>query len=158
MDLILRPYQAADKQACLDLFRGNIPHFFAPHEEAEFTDFLEHEIKDCDYFVLEGDRKPLGCGGTYSVGSVAGLCWGLVDHARHRRGLGSFLLRGRLERLYNHHPGVEEVRLDTSQHSQGFFARFGFVTTTITRDGYAPGLDRYDMKLTRAALAKAVTP
>jgi len=42
-------------------------------------------------------------------------------------------------------PGVEQVRFDTSQHTQGFYRRFGFVVEGITPDGYGPGLDRWDM-------------
>jgi hypothetical protein len=40
------------------------------------------------------------------------------------------------------------VALETSQHTFGFFEREGFVTEQITRDWYAPGLDRYEMILT----------
>ena len=37
--------------------------------------------------------------------------------------------------------------LHTTQHSAGFFARFGFETQQITQDGYGSGMDRYDMTL-----------
>jgi predicted GNAT family N-acyltransferase len=152
----LRRYHAGDKARCLELFRSNIPRFFAPHEEAEFTEFLEQELQDCDYFVLEEADSLLGCGGVFVQDDLAGLCWGLIDNTRHRQGLGSLLLQGRLEHLYRHYPEVQVVRLDTSQHSQGFFARFGFVTTNVTPGAYAPGLDRFDMTLTREALAARV--
>ncbi len=142
-----RPYRKRDAAGCLELFRSNIPRFFAPHEGADFSDFLEREVHTCDYFVLGEDHKLLGCGGIYVSGSVAGLCWGMVDNARHHQGLGTLLLRGRLEHLVRAYPEVREVRLDTSQHSQGFFSRFGFATTRVTPGGYAPGLDRYDMSL-----------
>jgi hypothetical protein len=46
------------------------------------------------------------------------------------------------------------VQLGTSQHSKEFFARFGFQTTRVTPDGYAPGLDRYDMTLSRERLER----
>lgn len=44
--------------------------------------------------------------------------------------------------------GVGRVKLNTSQHTQGFYARFGFETEAVTPDGYAPGIDRWDMVLT----------
>ena len=44
-------------------------------------------------------------------------------------------------------PGVTSVRLDTSQHTTAFYARFGFETVSVDRDGYAPGLDRCEMVL-----------
>jgi predicted GNAT family N-acyltransferase len=65
------------------------------------------------------------------------------------------LLRGRLEHLRRTYTHVNTVRLDTSGHSQGFFARFGFVTTRVTPDAYAPGLDRFEMVLQLGALAGA---
>ncbi len=40
-----------------------------------------------------------------------------------------------------------EVVLDTSQHSRGFFERFGFQQVARHRDGYGPGLDRCEMRL-----------
>ncbi|MCI0343387.1 MAG: tRNA preQ1(34) S-adenosylmethionine ribosyltransferase-isomerase QueA, partial [Planctomycetales bacterium] len=44
-------------------------------------------------------------------------------------------------------PSVARVTLDTSQHTVAFFERFGFRTTRVTRDHYAPGLHRHDMEL-----------
>ena len=45
-------------------------------------------------------------------------------------------------------PGVTAVRLDTGQHTTGFYERFGFVIERVTPDGYAPGSHRHDMVLT----------
>lgn len=42
---------------------------------------------------------------------------------------------------------AERIIIDTSQHSQSFFARFGFQQTCFTPDYYAPGLHRVDMEL-----------
>jgi len=44
-------------------------------------------------------------------------------------------------------PGVARGILNTSQHTQGFYARFGFEAEKVTPDGYAPGIDRWDMVL-----------
>ena len=44
-------------------------------------------------------------------------------------------------------PGVERLILSTSQHTQGFYAGFGFAVTAHTPDGFGPGLDRVDMAL-----------
>ncbi len=160
MTLTLRRYEEADRQACLDVFGSNIPHFFAELEKADFADFLTNEATlSSDYFVVEkvGATAPLGCGGVYVVEDVAGFCWGMVERAQHRQGVGSFLLKKRLEHLRRHYPEITAVNLDTSQHSRGFFARFGFEVTQITADSYAPGLDRYDMTLSRERLAKLVS-
>lgn len=59
---------------------------------------------------------------------------------------GNRLLSARLEavRLM---PNIQRVVLDTSQHTQAFYARFGFVAQHVVRDGYGAGLDRWDMAL-----------
>ena len=159
MNLTLRVYQKADREACVRIFRSNMPRFFAVSEEAEFAEFLDTEA-DENYFVVDngGGGELLGCGGVFVAGGVAGLCWGMVDNTRHRRGIGTLLLRGRLEHLRAHHPQIKTVQLDTSQHSKDFFARFGFAVTGVTPDGYGPDLDRYDMTLSGEEPARLLSP
>ena len=143
MTLSLRP----DRESCLRIFQSNVPAFFAPSEAADFAEFLKGEV-DENYFVVEDEAAQLvGCGGVFLGGNHAGFCWGMVEHSRHRRGIGTFLLLRRLEHLRRNYPHVNTVRLDTTQHSQGFFARFGFVTARVTQDAYGLGLDRFDMVL-----------
>jgi ribosomal protein S18 acetylase RimI-like enzyme len=76
----------------------------------------------------------------------AGLTWGMVASGDQRKGIGSLLLRARLDRLMA--GGATEVRLDTSQHSRAFYEHHGFVVVSIEPDGYRPGLDRWNMQLT----------
>lgn len=56
------------------------------------------------------------------------------------------LLLARLETL-RLTQDIEHVVLDTSQHTQAFYARFGFVVKQIEQDGHGVGLDRWDMAL-----------
>ena len=49
--LLVRRYRRDDRQACLELFEGNIPDSFFPHEIPKFMEFL-----DCfcgPYLVVE---------------------------------------------------------------------------------------------------------
>lgn len=146
--VIARAYVPSDQAACLALFDGNVPTFFLPSERQDFADFLAQQTKKWPYQVLERDGRIVGCGG-FAVepdGSTAALCWGMVDSALHGTGLGRILTEARL-RSAAATPGVLRVRLDTSQHTQGFYARFGFEVLEVTQDGYGPGLDRWDMLL-----------
>lgn len=155
MMLQLRSYQDTYREACLRLLHSNVPHFFAPSEEEDFHTFLTRDADD-DYFVVtDSSERHLGCGGVYLRGGSAGFCWGMVERGQHRQGIGTFLLVARLEHLRRTYPHINTVRLDTSQHSQGFFARFGFVITQVTPNAYAPGLDRFDMVLQLGALTDA---
>ena len=52
--MTFRPYQAADRDACLALFDANCPAFFAPNERGDYAAFL---ADGGDYHVaLSGGR------------------------------------------------------------------------------------------------------
>ena len=143
----LRPFDARDRAACLALFDGNAPPFFAPAERPAFEQFLDHPPGA--YLVVEAEGGAVvGCGGaTASPRTGLGeLTWGMVARTEHGKGIGRFLLRARLL-LLAERPRITRVRLDTSQHARGFFEREGFVVQASTQDGYAPGLHRYEMTL-----------
>lgn len=141
----VRAFAPADRAACLALFDSNVPEFFAPHERAEFEQWLNDPG---EYFVLEDGGKVVACGGVWLDPArpqrSAGLSWGMVARDVHRRGYGSRLLAFRLARLWA--LGAAEVHLDTSQHSAPFFARHGFQEVRRVADGFGPGLDRVDMR------------
>ncbi|MDX2008354.1 MAG: GNAT family N-acetyltransferase [Meiothermus sp.] len=146
MSLHIREYSAADMAACLEVFDTNVPKYFSLEEREEFETFLK--LPSCVYLVLVSDGKIVGCGGYYlnQERQEAGLCWGLVRRELHGTGLGKRLLLERLARVACH-PEAAFIRLDTSQHTFGFFERLGFITEHITPNGYWEGLDRYDMRL-----------
>ena len=76
--------------------------------------------------------------------SVASLSWGMVDRAFHQQGLGMRLMQERL-RLARASAKVSQLVLATSQHTAGFYRKHGFRVSKITPDGFAAGLDRFDM-------------
>jgi N-acetylglutamate synthase-like GNAT family acetyltransferase len=144
-----RPYQTTDKPGCLAVFDSNVPDYFLPAEREGFAHFLDRMGCDLSYQVIERDGRIAGCGG-HAVepdGVTASLCWGMIDNALHRQGLGRLLTQARIEAARGT-PGVTRLRLDTSQHTSAFYARFGFETVTVTPDGYGDGLDRCEMILT----------
>lgn len=145
-DITFRPYETGDKEACLALLRANTPAAFDPSEEADFSAFLD--APNGPYFVLLCNGHVVGCGG-YNINPArraAGLCWGMVDPACHGQKLGQRLLQERLTAIARAGT-ADEVLIDTSQVSEGFFARFGFSVTGRTPDGIGPGLDEIAMRL-----------
>ena len=146
----LRPYRSTDRAACLALFDSNTPSSFLPHERAEFVEWLEaldagDSDEHAEYLVIEDAGPVVACGGIWwtEPADPAGFAWGMVARHLQRRGHGTLLVRARLERLRE--LGVREVRLDTSQHTAPYYARFGFEVVKRTQGGYGPGLDRVDM-------------
>jgi GNAT superfamily N-acetyltransferase len=150
--LTIRMYTAADMAACLALFDSNTPEFFAPSERAEFEAYLR--APGGTVLVAEAPEVGvIGVGGFYlrptdecaASGPVAGLAWGMVARAWHRRGVGRALLRARLDALEM--LGVAEVSVRTSQYSRGFFERAGFTATRQLSDGFTPGIDLVELRL-----------
>ena len=142
----VRPYQASDRDACLALFDGNTPRFFDPSERADFAAWLDTSTHP--YLVILRDGRIVACGGhaLEAGGSVASLCWGMVAQDVHGQGLGRALTQARLDAIRTM-PQVARVTMNTSQHTQGFYARFGFVGVKVTPHGIGPGLDQWDMML-----------
>jgi GNAT superfamily N-acetyltransferase len=144
---IARPYEPIDREACLALFDSNSPRFFDPSERPGFEAFLDQLA--WPYQVIERDGRIVACGG-HAVepdGRTVSLCWGMVEAGLHGQGLGRRLTEARLAAA-RAVPGATSVRLDTGALTTGFYERFGFVVETVQSDGYAPGSDRHDMRLT----------
>ncbi|MND93430.1 acetyltransferase [compost metagenome] len=143
-----RAYCIEDRLACLAVFDSNVPHFFALQERPDYIEFLASEVLERPYLVVQDGKEIIGCGGLKVIAEkkTAFLSWGMVASKYHGKGVGRFLAEARLD-LAKTIPEVEAVTLNTSQHTRRFYEKFGFVSTSVTPDGYAPGLDRWDMIL-----------
>ncbi|MGX9782939.1 GNAT family N-acetyltransferase [Janthinobacterium lividum] len=146
----VRVYQASDRDACLALFDGNTPRFFDPSERVRFAAWIDAAAQP--YLVIErvidGDVRIVACGGhaIEADGMTASLSWGMVAQDLHGQGLGQALTQARLDAI-SAMPQLTSVTMNTSQYTQGFYARFGFVAVKVTPDGIGPGLDQWDMVL-----------
>jgi GNAT superfamily N-acetyltransferase len=142
---LVRRYRAEDREACLAVFDGNVPDFFAASERVDFAAHLESAES---FLVLENGGVVLACGGVSVLPSGwAVLDWGMVARAVQGQGLGRQLMLARLV-LARGMPGLRGIRLETSQKTCGFYEGFGFRVQAVVRDGFGPGLDRVDMAVT----------
>lgn len=142
-----RPWTPADREACLALLDANSPRFFGARDRKDYLAFLAHP--DLPYWVvLDRDGAIVGCGGAaIAPERRAGfLTFGMVHPERHGQGLGTLLTAFRLRWLAAQ-PGIDRVLIDTSNETEGFYARFGFRTLRVIPDAYAPGLHEHDMEL-----------
>ncbi|NVJ65497.1 MAG: GNAT family N-acetyltransferase [Gammaproteobacteria bacterium] len=160
MKILSRPYCDQDRAQCLAIFETNIGLYFAKDELQDFKQFLEHEVQNNHYLVLYAENKPeriLACGGCGELEEQAFLRWGMVDQRRHKRGLGGQLLIQRLK-LVEKKLLANEVLIDTSQHVQGFYEKYGFEAISVIKDGFAPNIDKVRMRFSDwdHALLKAV--
>jgi len=141
----IRIYTSQDKNACIAIFDSNCPRYFLDHERAEFIDWLEKEDR-LEYYVLEIDDEILACGGIYKDDDLdqVGFAWGMVSRSHHGKGLGSALAKHRIKILDDKFPSYD-CKLSTSQLTDAFFAKHGFVQTAYEKDGWGKGMDKVTM-------------
>ena len=142
----IKTYKQKYFDNCVDIIESNTPKYILPIEHLAFKNYLLKKNKT--YFVLFSGFTLVACGG-YGINdsqTKAGLSWGLVHRKHHCQGIGSYLLRFRIDNIKKKYPSVN-IHLDTSQHTYKFFERFGFKIRKISKNGYGEGLDMYDMIL-----------
>ena len=152
----IRAYNLSDLGAVVAIFRSNIPKYFGPSEESGLHDFLRDHSED--YYVLEVDCDIVGAGGIALNGDLdpptVSLCWGMVRRDHLGTGLGKALTDFRVDLAQQKYPGVA-LTVGTSQHTEGFYKKYGFVTVEHTPDGYGPGIDICRMRLDPASVKRA---
>jgi N-acetylglutamate synthase-like GNAT family acetyltransferase len=141
------------KSALLDVFKSNMPLYFAPEELPLFDAFLDRDMERGPYYLIFKDDAIVGCGGIalnqptkYTNEPHVIMTWGMVDNNRHKEGFGKALLLYRIEKAREIFPGVK-IALGTTQHTFEFFEKYGFKTVFYEKDHWAKGLDLYQMEL-----------
>ena len=154
----IRPYLPTDLSNCLTIFDGNCPPYFALEEREAFEHWLvcqgktlENAYKNTSvetYRVIENEAGELvGCGGYYlnQDQTEARFAWGMIRKELQHHGIGTYLAQQRIEEIKRNYP-LAEITLATSQHTHLFYARMGFEVLDIIPSGFAPNLDKYEMK------------
>lgn len=143
-DIKLRKYSDSDLEAVIAVFRSNIPKYFGPDEESGLRDFLRDY--SVDYYVVEIDDEIVGSGGiALNDDLTVSLCWGMIRNDHLGTGLGQKLTEFRIAKAREKFEDLPTV-IETSQHTEGFYRKFGFVTVERTPNGFAPGIDICKMR------------
>ena len=138
-------YKIIFRDQCLRIFDSNIEKYFAARERTHYEKYLNDRAEQCPYFVILEGNNVVACGG-YEVHNGKGwLSWGMVNQSRHGENIGKLLLQHRIEDMKANYGHVSIV-IETSQHTQGFYSKFGFNMTKIEKDGYKEGLDKVYME------------
>ena len=143
----IRAYRNEDLEAVVAIFRSNIPKYFTPAEEAGLYEFLDGYSED--YYVVEVGGEVIGSGGialNELESPTVSLCWGMVHRDHLGTGLGRNLTEFRIKYAREKYGDVP-LTIGTSQHTQGFYEKFGFRLTEYEKDGYGPGIDTCKMRL-----------
>lgn len=141
----IRDYRSDDIEQVVELFRSNIPKYFVPDEEPGLREFLAEFPEN--YYVIELDSEIVCAGGiALNEDDTVSLCWGMVHNDHLGTGLGKLLTKYRMERSHEIF-GDKPMVTSTSQHTEGFYHKLGFVTVEHTPDGFGPGIDICKMRL-----------
>jgi predicted GNAT family N-acyltransferase len=97
------------------------------------------------FFVLIEGERVIGCGGYYHQNGAVYMNWGMIERSQHGRGHGRLLLDRRMAQIRTECVG-RPIRIETTQHTQGFFQKNGFHVIFCVPDGFAAGLDRVEME------------
>ena len=142
----IRQYTENDTEDVIAIFRSNIPKYFSPQEESGLRNFLA-DIRSMKYFVAENFIEIIGAGGiALNEDKTVSLCWGMIRNDFLGKGLGKQLTEFRIN-LSRENFGNLPIVVSTSQHTQGFYEKFGFKLTERIPDGFAPGIDDCKMRL-----------
>lgn len=146
-DIVIREYVEADKNEIIYLLQLNTPEFFALDEEEEFKKYLEYEIEL--YYVLQCDKKIVGCGGINFADekTMGKISWDIIHPDYQGKSLGKKLLKHRIEKLKSIKT-IQKITVRTSQLAYKFYEKQGFELFEIKNDFWADGLDMYNMTYT----------
>ncbi|MES2593454.1 MAG: GNAT family N-acetyltransferase [Bacteroidota bacterium] len=142
---IIRNVKETDKQAVIHLLRLNTPLYFSPVEEKDLIDYLNHHAEN--YYIVEYDNTIAGCGGfnlsdDLTIGKIS---WDIFHPDYQSKGLGSLLLRYRIEKL-KEYKNIQTITVRTSQLAHKFYSKNRFQLKEIVMDYWAPGFDLYRMQ------------
>jgi ribosomal protein S18 acetylase RimI-like enzyme len=139
-------YTSAYRENCISIFKSNLPIFFAHEELQQFEAFLDQAVDQ--YYVVKIDGRLVGSGGIFfdEKNNEAGLSWGMIDRCYHGQGIGMKLTCYRLDLLKKLYTD-KIIKIETSQHTAGFYKKNGFRILDIVPNGFGEGLDKYIMKL-----------
>ena len=138
-------YKESDFEGCMNVFDSNMPRYFAEWERDDYATYLLNHASKEPYFVCKSDDRVIGCGGYFIDGDCADLSWGMVLNNSHGQGIGTALMKHRLEHLRQRTDKMH-VRIDTSQHTQGFYEQLGFKVVRTITNGYTEGLHKVFME------------
>lgn len=145
MNLNFIPYTKEHFQACISIFKSNVPKYFEPKEEADLKDWLNgNRLKY--YYVGVFQNNVVCCGGfvIFHEEKKACFAWGMVHSDYHQQGFGKALANFRLKQLNELAPEYIH-ELNTAQYTYQFFEKFGFEVKSMQPDGWFKGWDKYHM-------------
>ncbi|QHT70729.1 GNAT family N-acetyltransferase [Rhodocytophaga rosea] len=143
---MIRYFTPEDRQALISLLRLNIPQYFAPSEEQDFSEYLDTYLES--YFVVEEAGKIIGCGGInyFLEEKIARLSWDIIHPDFQGKGIGRTLTQYRINQIRKN-ADIRKIVVRTTQLVYPFYQKMGFILEKSEKDYWAKGFDLYQMRL-----------
>jgi hypothetical protein len=127
LNVLFRPYEKRDFEACLEIYRKNEPGRFPEGYSSVFTDYLQKDSKGL--IIAELNSRVVGYGGVNLLGpNVASLCYGIVDPEFQGKRIGATLVLLRIAQLTADRDGFY-VLIFAVDASIPIYTQFGFAET-----------------------------
>lgn len=140
--MLIRKYEASDKESVLNLLKLNTPAYFSPAEEKDLIYYLENELEE--YYVVEIDNNIVGAGGfnLMEKQTLVAISWDFIHPDFHRKGIGTALTLYRIDKIRKI-KSVETISVRTSQLVYKFYEKLGFKLQETIKDYWDKGFDMY---------------
>lgn len=134
--MIIRPFAKSDKDTLVNVFKLNIPLYFAPHEADEYVEYLKEH--DSTYFTVEKDNKIIGGLGYTIKGQEGSITWIFLHPSYSGLGIGQQAVQHCLDVLRSKEQ-VTKFVVRTSQLAYAFFEKFGYKVVFTKKDYLGEG-------------------
>lgn len=143
-EIIIRKFKLEDKDQLIEIFKNNVPKYFAETEVDDYEEYINGKVQDY-YVALLGSIVIAAGGINYDKDrQLAKINWDIVDIPFQKQGIGTLLLKHRLE-VINNKKDIKSIIVRTSQHAYGFYEKMGFKLLERHKDYWAKGFDMYKM-------------
>ena len=141
---MISKYQNQNRDSLVEIFKGNIPKYFDQSELDPFLNFLDKSLES--YYTLSFDNEIIGAGGFIAeTPGDARIVWFMIDAKFHNRGFGKQLFQF-LESEINEDKNYQVISLNTSQLTNVFYEKLGYVVLKTSPDYWAPGMHLFYME------------
>jgi len=143
-EIIIRKFKTDDKENLIKVFKNNVPKYFAETEIDDYEEYINGKVQD--YYVATLNNTIIAAGGINydKERQLAKISWDIVDIPYQKQGIGTLLLKHRLEVISNK-KDIKSIIVRTSQHAYEFYQKMGFKLLERHKDYWAKDFDMYKM-------------
>jgi N-acetylglutamate synthase-like GNAT family acetyltransferase len=143
--MLIRSFNIDDKEKLADIFKLNVPKYFAANEIHDFEQYLSQYGET--YLTIEHEGKIIGGTGYYvNTSDNSGRITWIFFHPDAKGGGSGKKAVEYCISILRADTRVNKLVVTTSQFAFKFFEKFGYETVKIEKEYWGAGLDLYLME------------